>query len=96
MKTKRLILAAALVVMPFLAKAGDDNFGTWAEIGIQKDLSLKWDMGFETEYRSQERDRWSVGANLGFKPNKYLKFGAAYNFLYSHRPEERKHRGCLR
>ena len=90
MKTKRLILAAALVVMPFLAKAGDDNFGTWAEIGIQKDLSLKWDMGLETEYRSQERDRWSIGANVGFKPIKYLKFGAAYNFLYSHRPEERK------
>ena len=62
----------------------------WSEIGLEKELSAHWNIGMGTEYRAQEHDRWAIEANVGYKPCKYLKLGATYNFLYSHKPEERK------
>ena len=38
--------------------------------------------------RAQERDRWSIGADVGYKPIKYLKLGLGYNFLYTGRPDK--------
>ena len=70
--------------------AGENNFGVWSEIGLEKELSAHWNIGMATEYRAQEHDRWAIEANVGYKPCKYLKLGATYNFLYSHKPEERK------
>lgn len=87
MKHFKLIFLALL--LPLGAQA-EDKFGTWAEIGIEKVLPHNWSVGMETELRSEERTRWSVGANIGYKPVKYLKLGASYNFLYRYRPENQR------
>ena len=75
-----------------LCAQAEDRFGNWAEIGIEKSLGTakKWSVGLETEMRAQEQDRWSIGANVGFKPIKYLKLGATYNFLYRYKTEKRR------
>lgn len=91
MKRIRILMLAS--ILPLLANAeGEDHFGGWAEIGIEKSLgsAKKWSIGAETEMRAQEKNRWSIGANLGYKPIKYLKLGAAYNFLYRYKPENRR------
>lgn len=83
------ILFIALLMLPSLAKAeGKDDFGVWTEVGVEKTLSQHWSAGLETEYRAQEKNRWAIGANASYKMNKYLKFGASYNFIYSHKPEK--------
>lgn len=82
-------LFIALWMLPCLAMAeGSDDFGVWTEVGVEKTISQHWSAGIETEYRAQEKGRWAIGANTSYKLNKYLKFGAAYNFLYSHKPEK--------
>lgn len=88
---KRIHIGLILLLLPLWASA-EDRFGNWAEIGIEKSLGTnkKWSVGLETEMRAQERDRWSIGANLGYKPIKYLKLGATYNFLYRYRPDNRR------
>ena len=85
---KKQLITCMCCVAPLLTWAGEDDFGVWTEIGVQKELSKKWDVGAETDFRSQQKDRWSIGADVGFRPCKYLKLGAAYNFLYTYHPEE--------
>ncbi len=81
-------LTALLLLLMSLDVSAEDNFGTWAELGIQKELSPYWDLGGEFEYRSQEKDRFGIGVGVGYNPSKYFKLGASYNFLYSHKPEK--------
>ncbi len=90
MRTKKLVLAIFLM-LPLLAHAGDDTYGTWIEVGAQKSIVVSgWSVGLETELRAQDEARWKMGAEVGYKLNKYLKFGAYYNFLYRRYPEETK------
>lgn len=84
-------LLIILLTLPLLGWAESNNdFGTWAEIGIEKSLSKKWSVGMETEYRAQEKARWSIGVNGEYKINKHLKFGAFYTFQESKKPESKK------
>jgi len=91
---KRLFIAA-LVFIPSIVWAGDeDDFGTWLELGVEKVLPHNLSVGIEGELRTQDNssrvDRWNLGANLGYKPNKHLKFGVAYNFIDAYSPEKTK------
>ncbi len=93
MKIKKLILTMILLtpIMVHAENGGDDTFGTWAEIGVQKNLRVPGlTVGMETEFRAQDEARWKIGADVGYKLNKYVKFGAYYNFLYRRYPEETK------
>ena len=75
--------------MPMMAWAeGSDDFGVWAEMSVEKSINKKWSVGMETEFRAQEKDRWSIGTGLEYKPMKHLKLGASYNFLYAYRPDK--------
>ncbi|MCR4920366.1 MAG: DUF2490 domain-containing protein [Bacteroidaceae bacterium] len=88
---KRIQILALMALLPLLAHA-EDRYATWGEISIEKSLGLtkRWSIGATTEMRAEERDRWSIGADIGYKPIKYLKLGASYYFLYRHRPENRR------
>ncbi|MBR3546417.1 MAG: DUF2490 domain-containing protein [Bacteroidaceae bacterium] len=88
MKKIRCISLLALL-MPMMAWAeGSDDFGVWAEMSVEKSINKKWSVGMETEFRAQEKDRWSIGTGLEYKPMKHLKLGASYNFLYAYRPDK--------
>ena len=80
-----------LLFLPLLGHA-EDRYGTWAEISLEKNLgpTKQWSIGAFTEMRAQERERWSIGADIGYKPIKYLKLGASYSFLYRYRPENQR------
>lgn len=74
------VLALFLAVVP--AMAGDnDEVAQWRNIGLEKSLGQRWDLGLELEYRAQDKSRFSTGLEASFKVNKYLKFGAGYSFI---------------
>ena len=88
---KSLLILPLLALMPLAAHAeGDDEGALWTEIGIQKSVNKQWNVGLETEMRAQKEARWSIGANTTYKPIKYFKLGAGYNFLYRKSPAEDK------
>ena len=85
-KIKFFLLLSA-ILFPYTTWA-EDYAAAWTEIGVEKSLSKQWSLGMETEFRAQEKKRWSLGANIGYKPIKYLKFGASYNFMLTQKPEK--------
>ena len=86
-----MLILPLLALMPLAVQAeGDDNGALWTEIGIQKSVNKQWNVGLETEMRAQKETRWSIGANATYKPVKYFKLGAGYNFLYRKSPAEDK------
>ena len=88
---KSLLILPLMALMPLAVQAeGDDNGALWTEIGIQKSVNKQWNVGLETEMRAQKETRWSIGANATYKPVKYFKLGAGYNFLYRKSPAEDK------
>ncbi len=68
----------------------NDEVGIWSEIGVEKSITKKWDVGLDMEYRAQNRSRFSAGLSTSYKPFKFLKIGIGYNFLYSQRPDKYK------
>ena len=83
------------MAVPTLSYAGgDDDFGSWLELGASKNLPYNFSVGAEGELRMQDNsrvvDRVGVGLNVSYKLNKYLKFRAAYDFMESYSPEKRK------
>ena len=88
LRNKILVLSLFLAT-PLLAQ-DNDELGIWSEIGIEKAITKKWDVGLDLEYRAQNKARFSAGLGTSYKVNKYLKFGVNYSFLYSEKPEKYK------
>ncbi|MBQ0019039.1 MAG: DUF2490 domain-containing protein [Bacteroidales bacterium] len=86
---KKNLLLTLFAALPFTAWAGNDgdndDFGAWMELSAKKDLPHDLSVGVEGELRMHDNsstvDRWSLGANLGYKVNKYLKVGVGYQIL---------------
>ncbi|MBQ8454115.1 MAG: DUF2490 domain-containing protein [Bacteroidaceae bacterium] len=90
MKLRRYILVLPLLLaIPMMAQ-DNDEVGIWSEIGIEKAITKKWDVGLDLEYRAQNKSRFSAGLSIGYKPFKGLKLGIGYNFLYTCRPDKYK------
>lgn len=88
---KTLLLLPLMALLPIASQAeGTDEGALWAEIGVQKSINKQWKVGMDTEFRAQDKARWSIGANASYKPIKYFKLGVAYNFLYRRYPETDK------
>lgn len=85
---RHITLLALLCTVPILANE-DDEVGSWQEIGIEKAINKKWDIGLDLEYRAQHKARFSAGLGTSYKPWKFLKLGIGYNFLYTCRPDKR-------
>lgn len=78
--------------LSFTVKAQDNDFGMWYELGAEKKVSRKWNVGIESELRTRNNsrtlDRWSAGVNAEYKIIKGLKASAGYTFLYDNNKEE--------
>lgn len=87
---KHLLLAAALTAAA-PAMAGDD-FGIWTELSAEKALSKKTSLDFGIDFRSAQNleaiSRWGASVGFGYKPFKWLKFGAGYTYIYDRTPQE--------
>ena len=92
MTLRQFTLALSLLVTAPILAEGDDEACLWHEIGVEKAITKKWDVGLDMEYRSQDKARFSVGLGTSYKLNKYLKFGINYNFLYSYKPDKFKNK----
>ena len=90
MTLRQSILALSLLFATCLMAQENDEVGIWTELGIEKAITKKWDVGVGLEYRAQDRSRFSAGLSTSYKLNKYLKLGIGYNFLYSYRPDKYK------
>ena len=75
-----------------MASAQGSDFGMWYELGAEKKLSQKWNLGFEGEFRTRNNartaDRWSAGLSAEYKIIKGLKASAGYLLLYDNNQEE--------
>ena len=75
-----------------MVAAQGDDFGMWYELGVEKKLSPKWNIGAEGEFRtrnnSRTADRWSAGLSAEYKIVKGLKASAGYSFLYDNNQEK--------
>ncbi len=87
-------LLALLLVLPAAVRAGSDDFGVWTELEAVKMLPYGLSVSAEAEFRtmnlSRNVDRWSGGLAVGYKPLSFLKFGAAYTYIYEFNPGKRK------
>ena len=90
MTLRQSILALSLLFATCLMAQENDEVGIWTELGIEKAITKKWDVGLGLEYRAQDRSRFSAGLSTSYKPFKFLKIGIGYNFLYSYRPDKYK------
>lgn len=81
-----------MIAMPLLAVAQSDDFGIWYSAGAQKKIDKHWSVGLEGEFRTRDNagtaDRWDIGADVTYKPWKFLKLSGGYDFLYDNNPEK--------
>lgn len=77
----KLLLALGACALSFAASAQTLLVGAEAT----KKLPQNFSVSIDAEYRSMEwvdhTGQWSVGANLSYKPFKFLKFGIKYEYL---------------
>lgn len=85
---QKILLILALLLPTMLRAQWTDEYGTWVSLGAKKNLTNRWSLGLEAEYRAQENSRWALGLDAGYKMNKYIKLGAGYTLLYNRKPEK--------
>ena len=89
---KLICILCSLFALTTMTKAQSNDFGTWYELGAEKKLSKKWNLGVEGEFRtrnnSRTADRWSAGLNAEYKIIRGLKASAGYALLYDNNQEE--------
>ena len=88
-----LILSLSqLLILPSWA---DDNVGAiWTEVGVTKSLPYNLSVEAGVGHRTLDWFDWSsrtdVSAGLGYKLNRYVKFGVGYTYIAKHNQEEWK------
>lgn len=93
-----LLLGSLLCSNPVMA-GGDDDFGIWTTIEVEKKFDKKWSAAADVEYRTYDNvnktDRVSVGVSASYKFAKWLKADAGYSYLHSYQEEEETKKGNL-
>ncbi len=84
-----------MAALPLATWAGDgdnDDFGTWLELGVEKVLPHNFSFGIDAELRMRDNstkvDRLSVGGNLHYRVNKFLKVGILYSFMENYKDDK--------
>lgn len=85
-------VAFVLSMLPINQVKAQTDFGMNYELGAEKKLSRKWNVGLETELRTRNNfrtfDRWSMSMGAEYKILKGVKAAAGYTFLYDNNKEE--------
>ncbi len=84
--TYRGLIAAMLIVLPVCSVfAQKDDWGLWTSLAAEMKLAKKWSMELGGEYRWKEEitqtDQIKGCFDVGYKPWKFLKFGAGYELI---------------
>lgn len=102
MNARITLLLMVFLALPYILEAQTDDFGIRTSLGVEKKLG-KWDLAAEAELRTQENakqmNRWSLGIEPSLNITKWLKVGAAYEFIYyndvRYSDYQPRHRGYL-
>jgi hypothetical protein len=80
-----LIIYIALTFPIFLTAQESEPGGIWTAVAVEKDLTKKWSVGSEFEFRTigftTERDRFSAQIGTDYEILNNLKLGVSYNWL---------------
>lgn len=86
------LLISLPILLPATLQA--DDFGTWMEAGLTKDLGKNFSLSSEVSFRSNNNlksvERWDWSLGVGYKVCPYLKLSANYVFLYGYSPDKWK------
>jgi hypothetical protein len=86
---RKLFLIIGIATSSNWVAAQEDDFGTWIEIGLEKQITKNFRLEFEEEIRIfknfGELDRIATGLGGAYTFNKYLRAGAGYTWLYKNR-----------
>ncbi len=90
MKKSFFILSLSLFLSPFSFLLAEDT-GAGVEISASKKIAKGMEASIEAEVRTQDAvsqmERWSIGADLDYKFNKWLKADLGYALLMRNIPE---------
>ncbi len=82
---KRYLIILLLSANAGLLLAQDTDWRLWTDVGVEKKLSKKWTLGVGAEYRWKNdisaTDQIRGSADVSYKLNKYVKFGAGYELI---------------
>lgn len=96
MRKHIIVFIAVLSAICALTRSAEAQ-ALWLDAGASKTWAKKYTVGVNAQYRTTDSfkstDRWEVGAEVAWKPIKWLKVGADYGFMYTHRPERETRKG---
>lgn len=88
-KIMRHLAALFVILLSFTNAYAADDFGMWGSVQAEKELSKRWSVGAEVEFRSRDNlkaaDRWSFGVEGSYQITRWLKATAGYALLDDHR-----------
>lgn len=81
-----------LAAISLPACADDADEALWMSVGVEKQLSKKWALDGEIEYRMKDHmrhaDRWAFTLGAEYRLAKWLKADAGYSYHYCNKEEE--------
>jgi hypothetical protein len=82
---KRLLLSISIVLFTLPAFSQRDDFGAWMTLSLNKDLSKKFTLGLDQEFRLKENlttiNLFYTNVGVSYKVTKFLKVGLVYRMI---------------
>ncbi len=89
---KRLAALSLLLLFAATSFAQSDDWGLWTSLAVDKKLTKEWMIKPGIEYRLKEdfsqTDQLRGSLDVGYKPFKFLKFGAGYELIADRKPKK--------
>ncbi len=85
MRNKLSVVIIVMVATLLLNAQESEPGGIWTSVSLEKDITKKWSVGSELEYRttglSWERNRYSAQVGTDYELFKNFKLGASYSWV---------------
>ncbi len=82
---KKIFIVFILLMNTTLVFTQTTDWRLWTDVGVEKQLSKKWTLGIEAEYRWKNdisaTDQIRGSVDVSYRLNKYVKFGAGYELI---------------
>ena len=89
MRLRALVILCGFATLTALA---DSDSGLWLGTDFSKDFGKQWSVNANAGFRAAENwkreSRWDFGLGVDYKPVKFLKLGAGYDFITDRKPRE--------
>lgn len=97
MKRKKLFTLLIATLSAISGFAQTDDFGIWANVGLEKKFTKKFSGSIKGEFRSKDNsrevDKWKGCVDLKYKLTKHIDIATGYEFIYSNKAESTTSKG---